>query len=127
MHGIEKRLLVKRYLEEGVSKSATARAVGISRRTVYNWIEAGELERDPDDLSVQYGPRRSRPSLLDPYKEMIEGRLSDFPQLSEASLFREVRNAGYPGGYGPVKRYVRATKDEIANGEQATPNGRETD
>lgn len=124
MHGIEKRLLVKRYLEEGVSKSATARAVGISRRTVYNWIEAGELELDPDDMTVQYGPRAPRPTLLDPYKEMIEGRLSDFPQLSAARLFREVREAGYPGGYEQVKRYVRLTKDEIAEGEQ---NGRETD
>lgn len=127
MHGIKKRLLVKRYLEEGVSKSATARAVGISRRTVYNWIEAGELELDPDDMTVQYGPRPPRPTLLDPYKEMIEGRLSDFPQLSAARLFREVREAGYPGGYEQVKRYVRLTKDEIAEGENEGPRGRKTD
>ena len=114
MHGIEKRLLVKRYLEEGVSKSATARAAGISRRTVYNWIRDGELDRGPDDLAVQYGPRPPRPTLLDPYKEMIDGRLSDFPQLSAARLFREIREAGYSGSYGQVKCYVRLKKDEIA-------------
>ena len=120
MHGIEKRLLVKRYLEEGVSKSATARAAGISRRTVYNWIRDGELDRDPDDLTVQYGPRPPRPTLLDPYKEMIDGRLSDFPQLSAARLFREIREAGYPGGYGQVKRYVRRARQR-ARGNPAEP------
>lgn len=115
MHGIEKRLLVKRYLEQGVSKSATARAAGISRRTVYNWIRDGELERDPDDMTVQYGPRPPRPTLLDPYKDMIDGRLSDFPQVSAARLFREIREAGYPGGYGQVKRYVKDLRPEIRN------------
>ena len=127
MHGIEKRLLMRRYLEGGVSKTATARALGISTRTIYNWIREGELERDPDDLTVQYGPRAPRPTLLDPYKEAIDARLSDFPQLSAATLFREVRGAGYPGGYGQVKRYVRQKKDEIAEAERATPSGRETD
>ena len=124
MHGIEKRLLVKRYLEEGVSKSATARAAGISRRTVYNWIRDGELDRDPDDLTVQYGPRPPRPTLLDPYKEMIDGRLSDFPQLSAARLFREIREAGYSGGYGQVKRYVRGARQRARGnpGKPVTPS-----
>lgn len=127
MFGIEKRLLMKRYLEGGVSKTATARALGISTRTVYNWIREGELERRPDDLTVRYGPRSPRPTLLDPYKEAIDARLSDFPQLSAATLFREIREAGYPGGYGQVKRYVRQKKDEIAEAERAAASGRETD
>lgn len=106
MHGIEKRLLMRFYLERGLSKAETARRVGISRRTLYNWIAAGELERDPGDMTVRYGPRPRRPSILDPYKETIRRRLSETPQLSSARLFREVRSAGYPGGYGQVKRYV---------------------
>ena len=125
MHGIEKRLLMRRYLEGGVSKTATARALGVSRRTVYNWIREGELERDPDDMTVQYGPRAPRPTLLDAYKEMIDARLSDFPQVSAARLFREIREAGYPGGYGQVKRYVRLKKDEIATAERETASARD--
>lgn len=118
MHGIEKRILMRRYLEEGVSKAATARALGVSRRTIYNWIQAGELERDPDDRSLQYGPRAPRPSPLDPYKETIDARLSDFPQLSAARLFREIRDAGYRGSYWQVKLYVRERKDEMLHGQQ---------
>ena len=68
----------------------------------------------PDDLTVQYGPRAPRPTLLDPYKETIDARLSDYPQLTAVRLFREIREAGYPGAYGQVKRYVRLKKDEIA-------------
>ena len=115
MYGIEKRLLMRRYLEEGVSKVATARALGISRRTIYNWIEAGELERDPRDRKLQYGPRWPRPSILDPYKEAIDARLLEHPQLSAARLFREVRNLGFPGVYGTVKRYVYKVRRAIVN------------
>ena len=50
---------------------------------------------------MRYGPR------LDPYKEIIDARLAEYPELSAVRLFDEVRAAGYPGGYGQVKRYVR--------------------
>ncbi len=113
MHGIEKRIKVRRLIKEGVSKSAAARAVGISRRTIYNWIEEGELERDPANWTVQYGPRPPRPSKLDPWKAMIDARLADYPQLSVARLFNEVKADGYPGGYGQVKRYVRKVRNAI--------------
>ncbi len=63
---------MRRYLEAGVSKSATTRRLGISRRTMYNWIESGELERDPDDTTLVYGPRAPRPTKIDPYKMYIE-------------------------------------------------------
>lgn len=123
MHGIEKRIQMRRYIEAGVSKSATARAVGISRRTLYNWIEAGELERDPDDTTVEYGPRAPRPSKLDPWKAVIDARLSEFPQLAAARLFRDIRADGYPGGYGQVKRYVKMVRREILNSENHPADG----
>lgn len=116
MHGIEKRIQMRRLIELGMSKSATARALGISRRTVYNWIKRGELERDADDTLVQYGPRPPRPSKLDPWKATIEARLREFPQLTAATLFREVKADGYPAAYGAVKRYVRQLRDAMPNG-----------
>ena len=39
-------MLLRHYLEQGVSKSALARKLGISRDTIYRWIRSGELERD---------------------------------------------------------------------------------
>ena len=57
MIGREKRVLLRHYLEQGMPKAAIARHLKISRRTVYNWIEAGELDRSADSKAVRYGPR----------------------------------------------------------------------
>ena len=47
---------------------------------------------------------------LDPYKGIIDDRLREFPRLSARRLFDEVREAGYPGGYGRVYDYVRTVR-----------------
>ncbi len=49
MIGREKRVLLRHYLEQGMSKSALARKLGISRRSVYHWIETGQLDRELDE------------------------------------------------------------------------------
>ena len=91
-------------------KAEIARHLEISRRTVYNWIEAGELDRGADSRAARYGPRPRRPSKLDPYQGIIDARLAEYPKLSAVRLFNEVRAAGYGGGYSQVKRYVREVR-----------------
>ena len=110
MIGREKRVLLRHYLEQGMNKTAIARELGIHRRTVYHWIETGQLDRTVDEQPVQYGPRKKGPSKLDPYKAMIRARLAEFPKLTAKRLFVEVQAAGYPGGYNLVKRYVRRVR-----------------
>jgi len=112
MIGREKRVLLRHYLERGMSKAAIARKLGISRRTVHHWIETGQLDRELDDERVEYGPRRPMPSKLDPYKALIDTRLQDYPKLSAVRLHEEVRAAGYPGSYTQVKRYVRKVRPQ---------------
>ena len=112
MIGREKRVLLRHYLEQGMPKAAIARHLKISRRTLYNWIEAGELDRGADSRAVRYGPRPQRASKLDPYKGIIDTRLAEYPKLSAVRLFDEVQAAGYPGGYGQVKRYVRRVRPQ---------------
>ncbi len=110
MIGREKRVLLRHYLEQGLSKAAVARHCGVSERTVYRWIAAGQLDREVDDGPVRYGPRRRSPSKLDPYKGIIETRLAGYPDLSAVRLFEEIREAGYEGGYDQVKRHVREVR-----------------
>ena len=117
MIGRETRVLLRHYLEQGASKAEVARRLGVSRRTVHRWIASGQLDRELDDEAVRYGPRRQAPSKLDPYKEIIEARLAAYPELSAVRLYREVRSAGYGGGYDQVKRYVR----EVRPREPAEP------
>ncbi len=117
MIGRETRVLLRHYLEQGASKAEVARRLGVSRRTVHRWIASGQLDRELDDEAVRYEPRRQAPSKLDPYKEIIEARLTAYPELSAVRLYREVRSAGYEGGYDQVKRYVR----EVRPREPAEP------
>ena len=110
MIGREKRVLLRHYLEQGLSKAAIARELGISRRTVYHWIKTGQLDRTVDETAVHYGPRERPPSILDPYKPLIRTRLAEYPKLTAKRLFAEAKAAGYPGGYNVVKRYVRLVR-----------------
>ena len=67
MFGRETRMLLRHYLEQGTSKSALARQLGVSRDTVHRWIRSGDLDRDLDAEAVRYGPRPSVPTKLDGY------------------------------------------------------------
>ena len=104
----ETRVLLVHYLEQGLSKAAIARQVGIDRRTVYRWVAAGELDPDPETGLLPNAARRApQPCKLDPYREIIRTRLDTYPELSSVRLFEEVKAAGYPGAYTQLKDFVR--------------------
>ena len=46
MFGRETRMLLRHYLAQGLSKTAIARRLGLSRDTIHRWIRDGELDRD---------------------------------------------------------------------------------
>ena len=103
-------MLLKPYLDQGVSKAELSRRFGVNRRTIHYWIETGHLDRDLSAGARGYTPRPPVAHKLDPYKGIIDARLEAFPKLSAKRLFDEVRAAGYPGGYKRVLDYVRATR-----------------
>jgi len=110
MIGREKRMLLRHYLEQGVSKSEMALRLGISRDTIHRWIREGDLDRDLDAGPVQYGPRPAVSTRLDPYKAIIETRLEAYPELSAVRLLEEIRAAGYDGGYTQLKEFIRRVR-----------------
>ncbi|MBF2754993.1 MAG: transposase [Gammaproteobacteria bacterium AqS3] len=103
-------MLLRHYLEQGVGKTELARRFGVSRGTIYHWIQTGQLDRDLDNAPVSYTPRPPVPRKLDPYKGIIQERLEAFPLLTAQRLFEEVCAAGYRGGYTQVKDYVRSIR-----------------
>ena len=110
MIGWEKRVLLRHYLEQGMTKAAVAKQLGVSRRTVHYWIETEQLDRDVSNESVHYGPRASVPTKLDAYKGIIVSRLADYPELTAMRLFEEIKASGYAGCYTQVKEYVRKVR-----------------
>ena len=103
-------MLLKHYLDRGVSKAELSRWFGVNRRTIHYWIETGQLDRDLAAGARGYTPRPPVAHKFDSYKAIIDARLEAFPKLSAKRLFDEVRAAGYPGGYKRVLDYVRATR-----------------
>ena len=65
MIGWERRVLLRHYLEQGMTKTELAERFGISRQTIYRWIRSGELDRDLSAAGVHYSAgRRLPPSLI---------------------------------------------------------------
>jgi transposase len=110
MYSRETRVLLRHYLEQGGGKAELARKLGVSRRTVYHWIETEQLDRDLDDDAVRYTPRPPVPTKLDSFKGIIQERLQAFPRLTAQRVFEEVRAAGYDGGYTQLKQYIRQVR-----------------
>jgi transposase len=107
----ETRVLLVHYLEQGLSKAAIACRLGIDRRTIHRWIAQGQLERDVEtDLLKQPIRKQSRPVKLEPFKEIIQSRLQDYPELSSVRLLDEIRAAGYTGGYSQLTLYVQQVR-----------------
>lgn len=112
MYKRERRVLLRHYLEQGVSKAELARRFGVSRRTIYYWIQTGQLDRSLDDEPVKYGPRPKAEGKLDPYRVLIQTRLAQYPKLTATRLFEEAKAAGYDGGYTQVKAFVRVMRPQ---------------
>ena len=62
------------YLEQGLSKTAIARTLHVSRRTVYHWSATGQLDRELDDGPVQYTPQRPVVRKIDSYRKLHAAR-----------------------------------------------------
>ena len=106
----ERRVLLKHYLEKGVPVAVLARRLRIGRRTIQRWIAAGETDRDVDIADIRYTPRPNRPGKLDPYKPLIEERLTQYPELSAVRLYTEIHAAGYAGGMSQLRAFIRHTR-----------------
>lgn len=110
MYAREPRVLLRHYLEQGLSKAELARTLGVSRRTLYYWISSGQLDREQDNEPVRYAPRPPVACKIDRYRQMVQTRLAEYPRLSATRLFDEARAAGYSGGYSQLKEYVRKVR-----------------
>ena len=84
--------------------------MGVSRRTLYHWIDTGQLERELDNGPVRYTARPVVARKIDRYRQIIQVRLAEYPKLSATRLHEEIRAAGYTGGYTQVKDYIREVR-----------------
>ena len=82
---------------EGRSIRAIAKDLSISRNTVRRYLRSDGVPKP--------APRPERPSLLDPFKAHVEGRVAEGADNCEM-LLRELRGMGYTGGRTILKEFV---------------------
>jgi transposase len=87
---------------QGLSMRAIAKKLGIHRKTVKKHIESGNFP--------QYKKTRSQPSILDPYRQIINDYLAT-DSYQTTWIFERVKKMGYPGSYETLRDFVRSIKD----------------
>jgi transposase len=90
---------------QGLSLSQIAALTGFNRRTIRKYLTQPDTPR--------YGPRRPRPTKLDPFKPHLERRLSQ-GVWNATVLLRELRERGYDGGYTALKDFLRPLRTAAA-------------
>jgi transposase len=93
--------------KQGLSNTAIARQLGISRRTVTRRLRQG-LE------APSYGPRPAKARLLEPFEGYLRDRVTAWPGLSGRRLLREVKQRGYTGGYSALTNFLREVRPPSA-------------
>lgn len=68
VYGREKRVLLREYLEQGLTKTEIAERLGVRRSTVHHWVRTGQLDRDLDDSPARYKPRQPVDRKIDQYR-----------------------------------------------------------
>lgn len=89
---------IKDLHRQGHSIRTIAELTGLARNTVRRVLR----EQTP-----QPAKRRTRASLLDPYKPYLEGRYRECA-LSGVRLLEEIRAMGYAGGIDVVRRFIHS-------------------
>jgi transposase len=89
---------VKELATQGYSQRTLARHLGMSRNTVKRYLAA--------DTPPTYQGRGSRSSQIPPYIGYLEKRWLEGCHNSRI-LWEEIRQQGYPGSYGSVRRFVQ--------------------
>ncbi len=75
MYGWDTLVLLRHYLESGLSKTAVARQLGVSRRVIYHWITTGQLDREVSGATPTRC-RASRGTKLARYQPLMQERLA---------------------------------------------------
>ena len=81
-------MLLKHYLDQGVSKAALSRWFGVNRRTIHYWIETGQLDRELSAGARGYAPRPPVAHKLDLLTPASEAERTPMIPLHELCLFK---------------------------------------
>lgn len=89
--------------KDGWSMRAIAKKLGIHRNTVKRHLES--------DILPRYRKRKRKPSLLDPFEQIIKDYLEQ-DDYQVTWILDRLRNMGYAGSYETLRDFVRPLKEQ---------------
>jgi transposase len=104
---------VHELYEQGMSKAAIGRRLGLHPATVRKFAQARSIE----ELIAK---TEQRAHLVDDYVEYLHRRWNE-GERNATALFREITKLGYPGGELAVQRYLRRFRDGRGHAPQPGP------
>lgn len=109
MDKFEVYMKIHQLLEQGFSKTAADKKLGISRPTLYSY-----LKRSPKEMADWIETTKTRAKKLDPYKKIILSWLREHPDMSAAQVedwlkekFKELQVSE-----STVRAYVRNLRNQ---------------
>lgn len=94
--------------QQGLTRRALARALGVSRNTVRALLEAHAKEREAEHTAVASRPPRApRASKVDAFQARVLDLLALYPDITAQRVFETLREEGFDGGYTAVKKRIR--------------------
>jgi len=97
--------------QDGMSKRAIARAVGVSRNTVKAVLAAHTAQRSAAHSAVPNPPSRApRPKKVDVFRNRIAELFVRYPDITAQRVFEILSAEGFDGGYTAVKKHVRTLR-----------------
>ncbi len=100
---------IRQYLDQGFSKAAVARKLGISRPTLYRY-----LKKNPKEMAEWIDSTKIRKKKLDPYKDLILSWLREHQDI-KASRVEDWLKERFPDlkvSESTVRAYVRSLRKE---------------
>lgn len=94
----------------GRSIRGIARQLGISRHQVARVLAAHQADRDEGSRGALPKPKQKRASSLDEHEESLAQLLDRYPDITAVRAHEELQKRGFSGGYGIVKRRLRALR-----------------
>jgi len=118
----EMYMQMQQLLRKGFSKVKIAEMLGISRSTVYRYIN-----RNPQSMAKWMETSKVRQKKLDPYKELILSWLQDYPDMSAAQVLDWLleKYEGLEIAESTVRNYVRELRKTYDITKGASPRSYE--
>ena len=95
--------ILRLHFAQHLSRRQIAKRLGVHRVTVGEVINRRCVR-------IQGSERARRPTVLDPYKALIDKLLDETPTRSAVNILQRLRPAGYTGGISSLRCYLQAVR-----------------